>query len=177
VCADGFAHFGRLAKVIPGCPPRHVDARPDCANLQVFTEYGLQESIFGAAARQRFTVPPKAKDTPDILIFVAARAPVLIALEAKMYDLPTRQALEEQMRRQREVVVDYLALALRVPAARVVHTCLLPEQLLQDAGYDVLSYPVVTWQALLAEFSKSRGEDYWLAVLRLALDSYPDLVS
>jgi hypothetical protein len=177
VCAENFAYFDRLAKVIPNSPPLQVNARPDCANVQVFTEYGLQESIFDAAARQRFTVPPKARDMPDILIFVAAQAPVLIALEAKMYDRPTRQALEEQMRRQREVVVDYLALALRVPAEGVVHACLLPEQLLRDAGYDALLYPVVTWEALLAEFSKGRGDDYWLAVLRLALASYPELVS
>ncbi len=177
VCAEGFAYFGRLANVIPGCPAFQVDARPRSANVQVFTEYGLWESIFGEAARKRFTVPPTARDTPDILVYLAVDPPVLIALEAKMYDRPTREALQEQMGRQREVVLDYLALALRVPANRVVHACLLPEQLRQDESYHELSYPIVTWQALLAEFSNGRGEDYWLAVLRLALDFYDELVS
>src|SRR6266511_3351664 len=99
VCAEGFAYFGRLANVIPGCPAFQVDARPRSANVQVFTEYGLWESIFGEAARKRFTVPPTARDTPDILVYLAVDPPVLIALEAKMYDRPTREALQEQMGR------------------------------------------------------------------------------
>jgi hypothetical protein len=115
VCAENFKYFGRLEELIVGCPPLVVQADPSLTNVQVFTEYGLSESIFGAATRGRFLTPPDARDTPDILIFVASEPPLLIALEAKMYDRPTWQALREQLRRQREIVLDYLAPVLGVP--------------------------------------------------------------
>ena len=81
------------------------------------------------------------------------------------------------MKRQREVVVDYLAKALAVPEGLIFHACLLPEQLLSDEGHDSLDYPVVTWQGLHAKFSEGRHEDYWLGVLRAAIDSYDSLAS
>jgi hypothetical protein len=53
----------------------------------------------------------------------------------------------------------------------------LPEKLLNVGGYAQLEYPVITWERLLCKFSEGREDDYWLAMLRLALDSYDDLVS
>ena len=177
VCAEDFKYFERLGELIDGCPPLVVDADPSSTNVQVFTEYGLLESIFADAAKKRFPTPPEARDTPDILIFVASTPPVLIALEAKMYDRPTCQALQEQMRRQRTIVLDYLRPVLGVAPDHLFHSCLLPQKLLDVSGYQQLGYPVITWEALLAKFGQGRPDDYWRAVLRLALDSYDVLAS
>lgn len=177
VCAEDFKYFHRLQHLIKGCPALTVHTDPSSTNVQVFTEYGLSESIFTDAAKERFPTPPEARDTPDILIFVASTPPVLIALEAKMYDRPNWQALQVQMQRQREIVLDYLKPVLHVADENLFHCCLLPEKLRDSSGYEHLGYPVITWEALLAEFSEHRADDYWMAVLRLALDSYDDLVS
>jgi len=145
--------------------------------VQIFTEYGLLESIFGDETRARFPTPPEARDTPDILIYVDAQPPVLIAIEPKMYDRPTSEALELQMARQRKIGLDYLAPIVGIPADRVFQLCLLPEQLLHEPDYASLAYPVLTWQSLHQAFTHHRSEDYWLAMLRLALDSYDALAS
>jgi hypothetical protein len=50
----------------------NVDARPSSANVQFFTEYRFAESFIGDA-KSRFPGVPTRKDTPDVLIYVAAR--------------------------------------------------------------------------------------------------------
>jgi hypothetical protein len=60
--------------------------------------------------------PPPSKDTPDILMLIAVGTPLLVALEAKMYDRPTREAPEAQMLRQGTVVLDYLQEPHRIRA-------------------------------------------------------------
>jgi hypothetical protein len=178
VCAEEFAHFGRLAGLIKGCPPLMVDPHPRTANIQVFTEYGLWESIFTEHDRARFPTFPESRDTPDILIFAATSPALLIAIEAKMYDRPSKDALEAQLSGQRKVVLDRIAPVLGVQPKNVFHRALLPKQLLHEPGYkSLLSIPVITWQELHSAFTEGRSEDHWLAVLRLALESYEQLVS
>jgi len=62
VCADNFAHFGRLTE-LAGLGRIEVDARPSSANVQFFTEYGFAESVIGEA-KARFLDAPTRKDTP-----------------------------------------------------------------------------------------------------------------
>jgi len=171
VCADGFEHFERLTDLVPGCPKLDIKAEPDGANIEFFTEYGLMESRYGPAA-QRLPQPVESRDTPDILVLVTGEPTTLLAFEAKMYDRPTREAVELQMSQQRTVVLDYIQRHLAVP--RVFHAALLPQGLLEEFGG--FAYPVVTWEALLEAFSKDREEDYWLRMLEIALDAWPSLV-
>ncbi len=173
VCADSFAYFDRLLDLLPGSPRATVDATPATANIQFFTEYSLAESVYGSSTT-RLPQPPVSKDTPDILMLIAASTPLLVALEAKMYDPVTREALEAQMLRQRTVVLDYLEAALPIPSNRVIHAALLPKPLADQMRG--LAYPFVTWEDLYEKFTHRRSEDYFLATLRIALARYPDLV-
>ena len=82
VCADNFAHFGRLTQLM-GLGQIAVDARPGSANVQFFTEYIFAESVIGDA-KARFPDAPTSKDTPDVMIYIACPRRALIAIEAKM---------------------------------------------------------------------------------------------
>ncbi|MDQ1539087.1 MAG: hypothetical protein QOE58_3480 [Actinomycetota bacterium] len=86
VTAGDFAALDRLG-VLMGAPGLIVrTALEDCTVL-FFTEYGISESAVGAA-RERFDGLPTGRDTPDIVILVTEPSPVLLAIEAKLYDRP-----------------------------------------------------------------------------------------
>ena len=111
VCADNFAHFGRLCELV-GLGRIEVDPRPASTNIQFFTEYSFVESVFGES-KARFPDAPTRKDTPDVLIYVGDPRRALIAIEAKMYDRPTTGELNEQIAAQ-ATLIRYIAERLDV---------------------------------------------------------------
>jgi hypothetical protein len=171
-CTNGFRRLHRLLQLVPGLEEQS-SADVASSNIQFFTEYGLLESICGPAAA-RFPGLPASRDTPDVLVFLAGPTKRIVALEAKMYDRPTREALDEQMRRQKEHVLDFLAKHLGISASSVFHAALLPAKL--SAQYGTLAYPVVTWEAVRDAYEDVASGEYFWQVLDLALDSYDQLV-
>jgi hypothetical protein len=121
VCADDFTHFGRLTELVR-LGRIDVDARPSSANVQFFTEYSFAESVIGEA-KARFPGAPTRKDTPDVMIYIAGPPRALIAIEAKMYDRPTKTELNEQLSAQ-AALVRYIAERLDVQAASLAHVAL-----------------------------------------------------
>lgn len=173
VCRDNFRFFSQLTSLIDGFEEQPIITNPEQANIQFFTEYSLVESIYGSRrAEERFRAPPKSKDTPDIVILIQGKKKILIALEAKMYDTPNTEALNKQMWRQTEILC---FIHDRLGVDHVYHYALLPEQL--SSQMPGLAYPVITWQALHNRFAAAAGEDYFLSILSLALNSYDDLVA
>lgn len=170
VCADDFAHIGRFL-TLAGVEERSVEAGELGTNIQFFTEYGFAESRFTDAGRLRFPDYTLGRDTPDVLMYIGGPRPLLLAVEAKMYDVPDRVDLEKQLARQKELL-DYIAQHIRGPEIRQV--ALIPEQLTKKIG--TLSYATVSWQQLATQFADV-GSDYFLRLLRRALDDYDDLVS
>ncbi|WP_437282120.1 hypothetical protein WME90_16615 [Sorangium sp. So ce375] len=171
VCADNFAHFGRLTELV-GLGRIDVDARPTSADVQFFTEYSFVESVVGEA-KARFPGAPVKKDTPDVLIHVAGPRRALIAIEAKMYDRPTTAALNEQLAAQAELV-RYIAGRLGVDSASIAHVALLPAALASELGK--LLVTTVTWERLLDTYADV-APPYFIEVLRVALARYEQLVS
>ncbi|MGK3964072.1 hypothetical protein WMF38_07815 [Sorangium sp. So ce118] len=171
VCADNFAHFGRLTELV-GLGRIDVDARPTSANVQFFTEYSFVESLIGEA-KARFPDAPVKKDTPDVLIYIAGLRRASIAIEAKMYDRPTTAALNEQLAAQAELV-RYIAGQLDVDAASIAHVALLPAALASELGKLLLT--TVTWERLLEAYADV-APPYFLEMLRVALGRYEQLVA
>ncbi|MCI0712090.1 MAG: hypothetical protein L0154_18185 [Chloroflexi bacterium] len=136
-----------------------------------FTEYGIAESIFGKA-REQFTDPPTDRDTPDVLIYIDGQPRTMIGLEAKMYFAPSATSLQAQMERQ-AAVLDYLARELHIDT--VHHYALVPDQWLP--ALESFPFPVITWQALHDQFELVDRDNYYLHMLRLALEAWDDLVS
>jgi hypothetical protein len=171
VCADNFAHFGRLTE-LTGLGRTDVDAPPTSTNVQFFTEYSSVESVVGEA-KARFPDAPTRKDTPDVLIYVAGLRRALIAIEAKMYDRPTTTELNEQLGAQ-AALVRYVAGRLEVEAAGIVHVALLPAALASEHGKLVVA--TVTWERLLEKYADV-APPYFIDVLRVALARYDQLAA
>jgi hypothetical protein len=149
-----------------------VDARPLQTNVQFFTEYGFVESLVGDA-KNRFSDPPTTRDTPDVLIYIAGPPPMLLAIEAKMFDRPSKAELDEQLRAQ-AAIVTYLQQKLGIASEHVAHVALLPQKLADRVG--AVAVPTVTWEQVL-EVYVDVAPAYFVETLRLALDRYGDLVS
>jgi len=173
VCRDNFRHFQLFLELIGIKMNVPISIEPDQTNIQFFTEYSLVESIIGSAT-QRFPNPPKAKDTPDILILINCVPKILIALEAKLYAATSENALENQMCRQ-ETILHCIENGLGIEKKDVYFSALLPEKMAHD--FREFKYPILTWEKLYDVYYKVCGEDYWLAILRIALESYKDLAS
>lgn len=180
VCRDNFKYFNLFTSLIDGCGDLNVS--PSSPNIQFFTEYSLVESIITKADKDRFPNPPRTKDTPDIIVLLAETPKTLLSIEAKMYDVPDAYKLKTQMDKQRKHI-DYMKERLNIGA--VYQCALLPEKLCEQVSYQKKGYyyileseyQAITWEALYDKFKHVCPDDYFLNLLKLALDSYTDLVS
>ncbi len=165
VCRENFKYFDIFTKLAK-CDDLRVVCTPQYTNIQFFTEYSLKEAIFDKATKDRFPDPPASKDTPDIMIFITGEKKTLIAIEAKMFSVPTGLQLRKQMDAQK-IHLDYLKDKLKIDS--IFHIALLPEKLeVGELGYDKL-----TWENILAGYQNQYGPtDYFLQLLSLSLDNY-----
>jgi hypothetical protein len=170
---NGFAHLYRFLEL---CGLRGVslhdgghplDGEQD---VQFFTEYGFEESVYTKDDRARLAGRPRERDTPDVVL---CGADWLVAVEAKMYHRPSREALEQQFAKQ-HVLVEFWTTRFRLDRARVAHVLLLPGELEKDRR--LLSPPVITWEQVAAAYA-TVGTAYWFGVLQSALDRYSELCS
>jgi hypothetical protein len=142
----------------------------------LFTEYGFAESAMGA---ERFASWRIARDTPDLVILVTEPEPVLLAIEAKMFDRPSRAELVGQLDRQEALLVplvERLARWLKVPAVRLQRAALLPAPLraaIESA--EPLPVPVITWEQVRDEWADIGG--YYHHILAVALERYATLAA
>ena len=165
-CGDNFAHFPRLLKTC-GVPDDKCRV-PE--RLQFYTEYSLREAA-DTSDTGKFVDRPEGKDAPDIVVLVQAPVRMLLVIEAKMYDVPSRAKLQVQLGRQSEVV-DYLCRELDIDRSDAFHAALLPNKLKAQIGE--LSVPIVTWEQVLSEFADV-GHPFFVDELRRALDRYEEL--
>ncbi len=175
VCAGDMAHLARLGPLL-GLDKLDIRADPQDATVVFFTEYGMSESAVGKA-RDRFAGLPTTRDTPDVVILVTEPSPVLIALEAKLYDRPSRPEMLDQIARQQGLLVplvERLAWWLGTETVRLAHAALLPERLAQSLGQ--LPVPTITWEQVRDTYA-GVAPAYFQAMLTTALARYDDLVS
>ena len=139
------------------------------ANTQVFTEYGAAESIL--AGDPLFGETSLLRDTPDIVMYQPGR--LLVGIEAKMFEQPSRADLDTQLARQREVLLP-LAAHLALSAEDVHQVLLLPEQTASRVG--PLPSPILslTWTEVAELYAD--GPMWALDVLVHALRNWHGLV-
>lgn len=170
VCRDNFRYFGRFASLIPGCENLAIVGEPERTTIEFFTEYSFRESL-SELSRRRFVDIPVTKETPDVVALISGSTPVLLAVEAKMYSATTAAKLRQQMRQQTPML-RCMAAGLGIDC--VVHCCLVPQRLADRLGE--FEFPVVAWEQVLSAFADFR-DDYFVEVLRIALESYDDLAA
>jgi hypothetical protein len=177
VAAEDFAHLGRLTELV-GLGPVQVDARPASATVQLFTEYGYLESALEEPSDPEV---PTTRDTPDVVVFVTGPRRVLLVIEAKLFDRPTRAELGQQLTAQ-AMLCDHLAHDRGVAAGDVAQVLLLPQALAGELMLEPEALPpgwpdgirVLTWERLLAAYQPV-APAYWAEVLHQALTRYEDL--
>lgn len=176
LCSDAMVHLPRLGGLLELPDPLVVRADPDDCTVLFFSEYSLIESAIGVIAERFPGMASLPKDTPDVVILVTEPAPVLIALEAKLYDRPSNADLTKQLTAQR-AQLDQIAEHLSGPlgaAVSIEHAALLPQGLADVIGE--LPARVITWEQILDTYGDV-DQPYFLAVLAHALDQYLTLVS
>jgi len=190
VCAENFKYFDRFLALL-NHGGEFFDVSTDNVNIQFFTEYGLFDSLFSdkkARFKEFFPDTLGTRDIPDILILIQPRpsdglAPLLIAIEAKMFGLCFRGQLMAQMDRQEKGVVDYLRKQWPSPPLHVVHAALLPRAMAMAPNFGDLPLglggdprPVITWEEIHAAFKDVASAQYFLNVLGAAISKYRDLI-
>lgn len=173
ICADGFAHFHRFLDLL-GLRNIPIDVRKDSANIQFFTEYCLAESIYGERANARFPNPRPDRDRPDVMIFIEGSAPLLIAVEAKVYSYVRASDLKREMENQEKQVLSYLRNLW--PDLQTFHAALLPDALKREFG-DPGATLIFTWEDILRTYEDVESAQYFCEILRIALEDYPILRS
>jgi hypothetical protein len=174
ICCDDLTHLDRLADLLDTGPVTIRSDPRDCT-VAFFTEYGIVESLIGPAAN-RFTNLPPGKDTPDVVVLITEPDPVLIALEAKLYDKPGPSALRRQLQAQRALldpVTEQLGTILGHPV-RLVHAALLPCAYAHTVSG--LGFPVITWEQVRDSY-RDVAPRYFHTMLTIALERHPQLVA
>lgn len=171
VGSDDFIHLHRLLHL---CGLHGVQLEGSGVHgkpkVQFYTEYSFAESVMTPTDHARFEDRPVERDTPDVVV---VGPDWLLAIEAKVFHRPSRQALKTQMDRQR-VMVDYWTRKLDLCPNRVSHVLLLPADLAADRPG--LDHPVVTWEQVGQAYKKV-APVYWLDILKTALSGYGALSS
>jgi hypothetical protein len=174
ICSDDLTHLDRLADLLD-IGPVTIRSDPRDCTVVLFTEYGIAESLIGPASG-RFTDLPPGKDTPDVIVLITEPYPVLIALEAKLYDKPKPSALRRQLQAQGALlgpVAEQLGTILGEPV-RLVHAVLLPSAYACTASG--LGFPIITWEQIRDAY-RDVAPRYFHAMLTIAIDRYPQLVA
>ena len=172
VCKDNFRHLHLLLTLLGVSPAPAIISTTNKENFLFFSEYSLVESLLGAA-KQRFNNLPHTKDTPDIVILIKAETKILVALEAKMYDVPRADELNQQMYAQKKILE---SIQETLDVDKIYHYALLPEKLANKLAHG-LTYPVITWETIYKEYEPICKNDYFFDLLRISLDMYDELAS
>ena len=171
VCKNNFENINLLLSLFDLPETINVNVSPDSENILFFTEYSLVESLIGTA-KERFKELPDSKDTPDIVILIEDKKKYLIALEAKMYDVPSVDKLNLQMNGQGKILN---SVGKTLGINEFYHYLLLPERFKQKVLG--LNYPVITWEDIMRAYEPVCAGDYFFELLRISLDKYDELVS
>ena len=173
VCKENFKHLHVLLSLLGVFPAPAIISNTKEANILFFTEYSLVESILGMA-KQRFKNLPITKDTPDIVILIKSETKILVALEAKLYSVPTAGDLNQQMLAQQKILV---SIQESLGVDKIYHYALLPEKLAGKLTQQGFAYPVITWETIYEAYETVCRNDYFFDLLRISLDMFDELVS
>ncbi|MEO3475516.1 hypothetical protein AAFN86_26930 [Roseomonas sp. CAU 1739] len=167
ICTDGLQ---RLLQRL-GRSDVRADLMPDSTNTQLFTEYDLRDAIRGRRnSPHGHLLPQLTGDTPDVVILIDAPNPLLLVLEAKLFSSGTPENMAEQLRRQREYVVEPLKEI--VGGCDALQIALVPASLAEGIRRllpDSPAHQTLTWEEIAYDYRDVAAASYWVRLLRHAL--------
>lgn len=171
-CQNNFQYLSRFIQEIDPSFKVNIKCTMKNVNIQFFTEYNLFESGIGSK-KFNYEEIHKFRDTPDILFLIDDyHKKHLFALEAKMYDTPSCDSLQKQLNNQ-QIVLEYLKVKLNIE--KLYHYALLPKKLVES--YTTVKFKYITWEKILELFKDVSEYNYFIDILKFAVDNYSDLVS
>lgn len=175
ICYKNFNYLDKFFKLIPGFD-RKIEIKPDPVENNVLfqTEYSFKESLVESYFKEKFAGEYETKDTPDLVILITEPEFILFVGEAKMFSSVTPGDINTQMKNQ-EWFINALKTGLNIKKENCYHFALLPERLIP--GKDSLEYPVIFWEEIIQEFESIMPNDYFLNVLKIAIEKFDDLKS
>ena len=173
IWSDGLTGFFQLL----GMPEISIDLNPDTTNVQIFSEYNLLDAIRGIKpgfSNWEHLLPRMTGDTPDFVVFVNMVVPVLVVVEAKLFD-KSSAVIAEQIERQRATMA---ALRSVMPEYQTLHVALVPESVaaaVRATAGDPECFKTITWEAIAECYTVVPAASYWVRLLKFALKSEPHL--
>jgi hypothetical protein len=175
ICYGNFKYIDRFFNLIPNFN-LNLEIKPDVKNNNILfqTEYSFKESLVEKHFKEKFTGDFETKDTPDLVILITEPELVLIVGEAKMFSSVNPGDINTQMKNQ-EWFIEAVKNGLNIKNENCFHFALLPQKLIP--GKASLNYPVVFWEEIISSYNEILADDYFLNVLRVAVDKFDDLRS
>lgn len=170
VTVDDFRYFGRLTD-LAGLGRMGVDAMPDSASVEFFTDYSVSASAVGRA-RERFMNAPRERHPTSAIAYLAGPPRSLLAIDVRMFSRPSIEELQDRIA-SKLTLVDFIASRLSINPRQVALVTLVPGRTAAESK--ALGVPVLTWEQVLAAFGDV-APPYYVEVLRQALDRYDELV-
>ncbi|GAB1348597.1 hypothetical protein MASR1M107_08090 [Ignavibacteriales bacterium] len=170
ICSDNFRNFRLFLELIPNIPSKLV-VLPDAVtnNILFLTEYSLKESLVEDHHKSVFSGNYETKDTPDLVILITEPSPVLIVIEAKMFSSAASSDINQQLGKQKWVVNE-LAKVHEIPADRIFHLALIPQQMVPNKSS--ITEDVIYWEEVVQIYEEKLKGNYFLETLRIALRKY-----
>ena len=172
VASDGFKHFGKFLDLC-GIPEIALVTDPAFSNIQFFTEYGFEESLRDGA-EERFN-KPGGRYAPDLVVYIESKQSLLISVEAKVFDRPSKADVRNQLKEQKKLLSIIQSDLVTQPS--VYQVALLPQGLWDDMPKRIDDdVQVITWEKIRDTFCRI-ASPYWIEVLCEALRRYNRLAS
>jgi hypothetical protein len=176
VCRNNFKYFSIFLSLLKQAD----NSIPECLNAEwsrdnktilFFTEYSFKKS---GHKYQKVGEEIVSGDTPDILFLICNNSQkYLFAFEGKMYSQCSSLAMKRQLERQFEILKG-LAKISDIKIENIYHFGLVPEPMVNSFSSETRSR-MITWEQLYNAYSSAYDDDYYLDVLKHAIDYYYDL--
>lgn len=174
IAKDNFQYLPLLLNALEILPVPEIVVQLPYTNIQFFTEYNLFRALNGTGREKEFQIGEDSipEDTPDLMILIDTpdNKTLLIALEAKMFSQPSVVDIAIQMGKQKKML-DIVKQALGL---EYHHFALLPQKLAEKVE---IKDKVITWETVRDLFEPVAKDDYFMNILKIALDSYATLAS
>jgi hypothetical protein len=166
---NGLSNFYTFLHLIDKFPAQ-ITEKNTSDHFFFFSEYSLRQSA--GPRNVGVQIDTESGDIPDILIEIIRPVRSVVVIEAKMFQNYPQKDFDDQMNRQKRLVLNGIQEKFKIDDDKVFHMGLVPEKL----GYkNRQSYQVINWEVFLGDSFATKGNCF-INYLRFALTHYYSLV-
>lgn len=173
ICSDNFRDFNLFLKLIRNFPSEvQINADASDNNIQFITEFSLKESVDYCG--RDFCDIPATKDTPDLVILITKPELLLVVIEGKMFGNTPLADFKTQIEAQK-IVINSLHKTLKIKPENIFHIGLVPKSYFPSKP--LVNCQMMYWEDIIDAYNGVQNNQYFLEVLKLAVNNYTSLTS